>query len=63
MYFAMVQARPDRVNELLSYGEDPGLGDKSVDEGGECILQEGGFWSTGGQHTLIGYYMLFTFTS
>ena len=27
------------VNEWLSYSEDPGLWDKPVDEGGECILQ------------------------
>ena len=46
-----------------SYWEDPGLGDKLVDEGGECILQEGAFWTTGGQHSLMGYYILFTITS
>ena len=34
-----------------------------MDERGECILQEGVFWSTGGQYSLMGYYILITISS
>ena len=31
-------------------------------KGGDCILGEGVFWSTGGQHCLVGYYILVNIT-
>ena len=32
-------------------------------KGGDCILGEGVFWSTGGQHCLMGYYVLVNITN